>query len=197
MSSEKPDTREQILQATWKLMEQRVGKSIGMSDVAKATGISRQAVYLHFSSRTELMIATSNYVDEVKGLNQRLSQFEKAKTGLEMMDACVEVWGEFMPEIYGIAKALLSTRDTDQATAAAWNNNMRCLRDYCRAAIDRLDDEGKLAPEWSREEATEIFWTLISINNWEQLTIECGWSNEKYIERMKALINRTLVNSPH
>jgi AcrR family transcriptional regulator len=31
-----------------------------MSDIAKATGLSRQAVYLGFSSRTALMIETTH-----------------------------------------------------------------------------------------------------------------------------------------
>ena len=62
-------------------MEQRHGLGVSMGDIAKAAGISRQAVYLHFASRTELMIATTNYVDEVKGLNERLNRFKAATTG--------------------------------------------------------------------------------------------------------------------
>jgi len=78
MSSKKTDTRTRILTATWHLMEQRRGQGVSMSDIAKAAGISRQALYLHFDSRTELMIATVHYVDEVKGLNERLEKFQEA-----------------------------------------------------------------------------------------------------------------------
>lgn len=119
MSSDELDTRTKILDATWHLMEQRRGQGVRMSDIAKAAGISRQAVYLHFESRTDLMIATTRYVDEVKGLNERLKAFHEAATGLELLDAIVDVWGNYIPEIYGIAKALISTQDTDEATAAA------------------------------------------------------------------------------
>ncbi|NOY67014.1 MAG: TetR/AcrR family transcriptional regulator [Gammaproteobacteria bacterium] len=195
MSSRKTDTRTRILEATWQLMEQRLGKSISMSDVAKAVGISRQAVYLHFDSRTELMIATSNYVDEIKGLDERLSQFKAASTGIELLEACVDVWGNYIPEIYGLAKALLATRDTDEATAATWNNNMRCLRDICKETIDALEHEGILANEWSQQDAIEMFMTIISIQNWEQLTIEYGWSTSEYIARTKLLLKRTFINS--
>ncbi len=196
MSSKETDTRKRILKATWQLMEQRLGKTISMSDVAKAVGISRQAVYLHFDSRTKLMIATSNYVDEIKNLDERLNKFKVASTGIEQLEACVEVWGGYIPEIYGLAKALLATRDTDEAAAAAWNNNMHCLRDICRETIETLKREGILTSEWSQEEAIEMFWTMISIYNWEQLTIECGWSTTQYIERMKVLLKRTFVSTP-
>ncbi len=197
MSSKKTNIRTRIIEATWRLMEQRLGKSISMGDVAKTVGISRQAVYLHFASRTELMIATSNYVDEIKCLNERLNQFKTASSGIELLEACVDVWGNYIPEIYGLAKALLATRNTDEATAAAWNNNMGCLRDICRETIETLDAEGILAPEWSKEEAVEMFWTMISIHNWEQLTVECGWSTTQYIDRMKALLKLTFINRLH
>ncbi len=193
MSSQHSDTRTQILQATWQLMEQHLGQPIKMGDVAKAVGISRQAVYLHFKSRTELMIATSNYVDEIKGLNERLNIYKKATTGVERLEACVEVWGHYIPEIYGLAKALLATRDTDEATAAAWNNNMHCLRDLCQEIVETLKQEGLLNSAWSPEEATEIFWTMMSIHHWEQLTVECAWSNQQYIDKMTVMLKKMLI----
>jgi AcrR family transcriptional regulator len=174
-------------------MEQRRGQAISMGDVAKAVGISRQAVYLHFGSRAELMVATSNYVDEVKGLARRLEQLQSASTGIELLETCVEVWGNYIPEIYGLAKALLATRYTDEATAAAWDANMRCLRDVCRDIVDALERERMLSSEWSREPAIEMLWTMLSIGNWEQLTVECGWSTAQYVDGMKRLLRRTFV----
>jgi AcrR family transcriptional regulator len=175
-------------------MEQHRGQGVRMIDIAKDIGISRQAVYLHFSSRTELMIATTQYVDEVKGLNERLKQLRAATTGVELLEACVDVWGSYIPEVYGLAKAMLRTRETDEATAAAWDNNMGCLRDVCREIIEALDQEGILATEWSRSEAIEMLWTMLSFHNWEQLTIECGWSTTQYIIWMKTLLKRTFID---
>ena len=163
--------------------------------IAKEAGISRQALYLHFASRTELMIATVHYVDEVKGLNERLKEFEIATTGIELLETCVDVWGNYIPEIYGLAKALLSTRDTDEAAAAAWNDVMSCLQDVCQKIIDALDKEGLLASEWSPGEAADMLWTMISIHNWEQLTIDYGWSTAQYITWMKTLLKRTFVET--
>lgn len=193
MSSEDFDTRTRILEATWQLLEQHQGQGVKMSDIAKAVGISRQAVYLHFASRTELMIATMHYVDEVKGLYERLKQLESVQSGAESIDTLVEIWGNYIPEIYGLAKAMLMTKDSDEAMAAAWNNVMACLRDVCQQTIEMLAQEGKLASAWSIEEATDMFASVISIPNWEQLHKECHWSNEKYINSIKTLLRRTFV----
>ena len=193
MSSEEIDTKTRILEATWHLLEEHQGQGVKMGDIAKTAGISRQAVYLHYASRTDLMIATMNYVDEVKGLDERLNQFNSAKTGIELLVTCVEVWGNYIPEIYGMAKAMLMMRDTDEAMAAAWNNGMGCLREVCQTTIDTLERERKLAAEWSAKEAVDMLMTMISITHWEQLTVEYNWPQELYISRMKALLTRTFV----
>jgi DNA-binding phage protein len=194
MSSQKLKTRNKILNATWQLMEESSHKITRMSDIAKEAGISRQALYLHFDSRVDLMIATVNYVDEVKGLAQRLEQFKTAKTGKDMLDALVDVWGNYMPEIYPIAKAMLSTKDNDVATKTAWMGCMSGLRSYCLQTIGVLKKEGILSNSWNKKEAVELLWTLISIHNWQQLTQDCGWSNRKYVKKMKVLVNTSLIS---
>ena len=193
MKNKTTDTKAKILEATWHLMEKHQGKDVSMSKIAKEAGVSRQALYLHFDSRVELMIATVQYVDELKGLNERLKLFYDAKTGIELLEACVDVWGNYIPEIYGLAKALLNTRDTDKDTDIAWNGCMSHLRDVCKKTIEVLDKEKSLSPEWNQKEAIEMFWTIVSIQNWEQLTIECNWTNEQYIQRMKLLLKNTFI----
>lgn len=193
MSSDEKNTRTKILEATWKLMEERRGLGVRMSDIAKAAGISRQAIYLHFDTRTALMRATAIHVDVVKGLDGRLKTVLAAATAREALEAYVDVWGNYVPEIYGLAKALLAARETDEAAAIAWDERMACLRDGCREIIAGLADEGALAPGWPREEAVEMFWTVLSFQTWEQLVVECGWSIDQYTHAMKQLLTRTFI----
>ena len=105
----------------------------------------------------------------------------------------IEFWGGYIPEIYGVAKALLLARDTDEAAAAAWNDRMLAMRDGCRAAIEALHSDGMLAPEWTPKKATDFLWTMLLVPNWENLTIECGWSTQQYIRWMKTLAAKTFV----
>ena len=190
------ETRTRILEATWRLLEQQRGESVRMRDIAAAAGISRQAVYDHFGSRAKLLVATTHYVDEVRGLSERLRRYRAATTGVERLEAYVEFWGNYIPEVYGVAKALLAARETDEAAAAAWNDRMSAVREGCRTTIEALHRDGMLAPEWSRDEAIDLFWTMLSIRNWEQLTIECGWTTSQYVGGMQQLLKRTLVRGP-
>jgi AcrR family transcriptional regulator len=196
MSSGELETRDRILEATTRLMEERRGHGVRMRDIADAAGISRQAVYDHFGSRAKLLVATTHYVDEVRGLRERRRRFQAATTGVEHLEAYVEFWGNYIPEVYGMARALLAARETDEAAAAAWDDRMGAVRESCRTTIEALHRDGTLAPEWSRDEAIDLMWTMLSIRNWEQLTIECGWSISQYVGRMQKLLKRALVREP-
>jgi AcrR family transcriptional regulator len=193
MSSGNIETRVRILNAAWKLLEAGQGSGVRMSDIAKTAGISRQAVYLHFPTRAELLIATTRHLDEVKNVDARLVASRNAATGLERLDAFIEAWGNYIPEVHGVAKALLAMNDTDEAARLAWADRMEAVRDGCQAAVKALKNDGVLASGHSVKEATDILWSLLSVQTWEQLTHECGWSQRRYVNTMKDLAQKMLV----
>ncbi len=195
MSSANSDTRTRILKAAKNLLERPGRQGVRLGDIARAAGISRQAVYLHFDSRAAVLAATTQYVDELLNVEQRLKKSRSAKSGVDRLDAYIEFWGSYVPEIYGVAKALLVSQETDDAAAAAWSDRMAAMRDGCRAAIEALHTDGMLADEWSINPATDLLWTMLSVRNWEQLTQTCGWSPRQFVQRMKILANRVFVKS--
>lgn len=193
MSSKNIETRTRILQATVTMLEEHGGRGVRMGDIAKASGISRQAVYLHFASRTELLVAATRYLDEMLDVDSRLAPSRAATSGVDRLTLYIECWGNYIPDIYGVAKALLLAQDTDEAAASAWQDRMAAMRDGCRAAIEALHSEGALAPEWTAKRATDALWTMLLVPNWENLTIECGWSTKQYVRWLTVLAKRTFV----
>jgi AcrR family transcriptional regulator len=194
MSSENIETRTRILDATVRMLEEHGGRGVRMGDIAKAAGISRQAVYLHFASRAELLVAATRYLDEVLDVDRRLAPSRAATSGAERLALYIDCWGHYIPEIHGVAKALLLAKDTDEAAAAAWDDRMLAMRDGCRAAIEALHSDGNLAPEWTPKRATDVLWTMLLVPNWENLTGECGWSTQQYVRWMKAVAKRTFID---
>lgn len=185
MSRKNSDTRSRILEATWALMEHHHGRGVRMSDIAARAGVSRQALYLHFDTRADLLIATTRHMDEVLGVQDSLQASRNAATGIERIRAFVDAWGHHLPKIHGVAGALLSMREDDAAAGAAWDERMAALREGCEAAIRALDRDGKLAPDWTVETATDLFWAMLSVRTWELLSVDCGWSTQDYVRRMQ------------
>jgi AcrR family transcriptional regulator len=193
MSSTISDTRGKIIETAAKLLLASNGQGVRMVDIAKSAGISRQAVYLHFPSRAELMIAAVRYLDDVYGLDERLKRFREARTGVEILEAFIEFWGNYVSKIYGVAKALMASRESDEAVAAAWADRMNSIRNGCRRTIETIEHEGLLSPEWTVDEAVDLMWTMLSIENWEKLTIDCDWPIHQYVKRMQLMITKALI----
>lgn len=193
MSSGNPETRKKILNSTWKLLESAKCGEVRMTDIAKKAGVSRQALYLHFPARSDLLIATTHHIDEVKNVEQRLAASYSAKTGTERLNAFIEAWGNYIPEIYGVAIALMAMSETDDAAKLAWDDRMQAVRHECEATIQALQKDGTLSPKHSATQATDLLWTILSVRNWEQLIHACGWSQQQYIEKMKAVTAELLV----
>lgn len=192
MSSSPENTRTRILNAAWSLLESGEGKT-RMSDFAKKAGISRQALYLHFPSRADLLIAVTGHVDAVKGVDDRLRASRSATTGRDRLDAFVAAWGNYIPEIHGVGRALMALQDTDPEAAAAWDGRMQAVREGCAAAVAALQQDGDLTPELTPDQATDLLWMLLSVRGWEHLIRTCGWPQTRYIEVMTETARRALL----
>lgn len=164
-----------------------------MADIAKAAGVSRQAVYLHFPTRSDLLIATTRHLDEVNDVDARLAASRQAATGVARLDAFIDAWGNYIPVIYPVARALLAAAPTDDAAAAAAADRNAAVRHGCQAAVAALKRDGELGLGYSAREATDILATLLSVGVWEQLRHDCGWSQRRYTKHMKSLAKTVLV----
>lgn len=178
MSSDKNPTRTRILKAAWDMLEENPGVAARMSDIAKKAGVSRQALYLHFPNRTELFIATTKYMDDVFCVQDKLDESRNAPSGRARLDAYVETWVNYIPNIFGIAKTLMVMAETDEDANRAWSERMQDMREGCAAAISALAMDGALKGGWSEKTATDALWALLSITHWELLTRHCGWSQD-------------------
>lgn len=199
MSSNDLTTPQKIMTATWKLMEAGPdggsAPKVRMSDIAKAAGVSRQAIYLHFETRADLLTSTTHYMDEVLKTQDRLTPFRAAVGGEAKIHAYVAVWAGQLTLIQGVARALLAMRVTDAEADAAWRDRMGAMREGCATAVEALVSEGRLDPSWTPKTAADLFAATLSFENWEALTRDCGWSEGDYVRRIGTQMVRTLMTS--
>ncbi|WP_370337040.1 TetR/AcrR family transcriptional regulator [Parvularcula marina] len=186
-------TRKKILDATWKLLEANPARVVPMSEIAKTSGISRQAVYLHFPTRAELLIAVTRYTGDQLKVDELLAPSRAAETGEARLAAYIDFWATFIPQIYGVMKALLVMRDSDEAARAAWDDRMAAFREGCEAAVKALKRDGQLRAGLTVPVATDLLWTWMSVRNWENLTIDCGWPQSRYRKLMQETARQLLM----
>jgi len=197
MSRKTEQTRDRILSATVDLLVTGRPADVRMADIAKRAGITRQALYLHFPNRAALLIAATKYVDELRDIDDLLAPSRNATGGRERLERYIEAWGNYIPEVYGIAKGLINVYDTDEAAAAAWDDRLLAIRQGCEAAVKALRKDKLLAPgatgTVSVKESTDVLCGLLSVELWEHWVQRCGWSQGKYIKQIQTLAARALI----
>jgi len=195
MSSETIDTRRRILQAAWDLLEDDRKNGVKMSDIAKAAGISRQAVYLHFPTRAELLIAVTLFIDDMNDVDARLQASRDAGSGEERLDAFIDAWANYIPEIHGCATALIAMQDTDNAAREAWAGRLAAIREGFEAAVSMLDREDRLTPDLTTDQATDLLCALISVESWDYLTRRRGWTQAQFFSHMQQAARKLVLAS--
>lgn len=187
-----PETRARILDVTLVLVAD-AGASLKLSQVAERAGVSRQAVYLHFGDRTGLLVALVQYMDEKLDLGESLNQIAQAPSGAEVIRRVMETHSRFNPSYDPVALVLEGSQYHDDALGAAWRDRMQFRHHAHRNFIELIDRHNDLAPEWTIEAATDLFFAMTLFGPWRELTRELGWTNQRYAEHMTALLSRALL----
>ena len=161
-------TRERILSAARELIGQD-GGAPNMSELARAVGISRQALYLHFPDRASLLLALAAHADEHEELQAGIAAVQAAPDAACEIRAWAQMQAWRNPKIAPLARALDQARHTDQAASAAWRDRTGNRMRGAAAIITRLREEGRLHPSWKTGEAATLLWELTSFRVWDDL----------------------------
>jgi AcrR family transcriptional regulator len=188
------DTRERLLDAATRLIVERGYHQVGMDEIARVAGVSRQAVYQgHFRNKAELLLALLARADELADVPRRVGRMREAHDGVQALEIAVEVVTSIERDIHDCARVFDAARTADPAFETAWQDRMRLRRGFSRAAVHRLEAEGRLADGWTAEEAGDYLWAALSTSTYQALVVERGWSEDRYVEMLKRVLRGALV----
>lgn len=187
-------TRRAILEACRSVSEESGPHLWTMEEVADRAGLTRMTVYRYFSSRTELLVETVRYVDEIEQAEQRFASLGEDSNAGEALSRWVDIWSDYIPHIHRLAEALLMARNLDEAAARAWEDRMTFLREGCRRIVQWLEREGRLSRHLTVETATDLMWAMVSVQVWDALAGERGWTAAQYADEMSRALNRVLTD---
>jgi AcrR family transcriptional regulator len=174
-------TRARILDTAQELTEKQ-GTAPTMSALARAAGISRQALYLHFPDRATLLLALVAHIDEKEQLQDGIAAVRQAPDAA----GSIRVWAHMQawhnPKIAALARALDDSRHADPAASAAWADRTGNRMRGAISIIERLRAEGRLDPTWTTTEAAALLWELTSFHVWDDLVNDAQIAPDGYIE---------------
>lgn len=185
--------RDRILDATWSLLRQSPNLQVRVADIAAAAGVSRQAVYLHFGNRANLLLEAVRYRDRTSGLTNVFVSAAREAPLTEALAQFVRGWFSYVPHIQPVVQLLSAAAQIDPETRMAWDDRMTLLRTLIETLCARLAAAGMLCPPWTQQSAAGWIWHQTHIDSWRHLTTELGWTKEEAVLRVTAALERELL----
>ncbi len=193
MSSGRPDTRIAILDAARALFEEQGYFGAGLEAVAKKAGVSRQAIYLHFASKGDLLteLHLRIYETDVVPALERNPIWTKP-TALDALDAAIAVDAEVASKVWAIHEALVVARRHFPEV----DDTLRPREDERYQELVRLGrwlkKEHNLPPRMEAGTFADMLWGLNSLGTFQNLVIERQWSVDRYVSWVRDTIRLQL-----
>ena len=182
MTTTRGDTRARILDTAWGLVRERGIDAVTLADIAAATGVSRQLLYVHFENRAGLLVAMARRHDGRSGFAGRVAE-ARSLPPVAALEHLLRGWFAYVPEILPVARALEAAAINGDEGGVAWRDRMGDLRDQVAAAVDRVAADGRLADGWTAAAAADWVWARAQPATFDHLVGDRGWAPEAYADR--------------
>ena len=197
-------TRRQILMAAQQLFEHDGYAATSMAAIASASGVSLKTVYLAFETKSGVL----------RGLWHLLLRGERDDTPVGAQPWFEEVLAEPDPRRQialnmrnsrvvkvragAVLEVIRSAAAGDPDIGALWARIQTEFHANQRAVVQSLADKRALKAELDVETAGDILWSLNHPTLYSLLTMERGWSAERYEQWMTDLLcTQLLRDDPH
>jgi AcrR family transcriptional regulator len=194
VSTKKQETHTRLLDAAAKLIRSD-GIDVRLEDVARQANVSRQSVYLHFSSRAGLLIELFDYIDRQLDFDSGINEARNAPDPRSALSILVNKRTAYITAIQPFAGPFIAVRKSDPEVDAAYEDRQAARRRDYREIVERLSAEGNLASEWEVDMAVEAIRAILSIPTWELLVLEQGLTNDQYEQSMLTILEKTFLRS--
>ena len=176
------DTRARILDTAWGLVRERGVGAVTVAEIAAATGVSRQLLYVYFENRAGLMVAMARRHDVRSGFAGRAAEAGSLPP-VDALERLLRLWFAYLPEILPVARALEAAAINGDEGGVAWRDRMGDLRELFAAAMARIDGDGRLAEGWTVPAATDWVWARAQPSTFQHLVGDRAWPPGDYTER--------------
>ena len=176
------ETRARILDTAWGLVRERGIGAVTVADIAAATGVSRQLLYVYFENRAGLLVAMARRHDVRSGFAGRAAE-ARSLPPVAALERLLRLWFAYLPEILPVARALEAAAVNGDEGGVAWRDRMGDLREMFAAAVARVEGAGRLAQGWTVPAATDWVWARAQPATFSHLVGDRGWPPGDYTER--------------
>lgn len=187
------DTRAAILAAAARLAAKHGARAVTMAGVAKAAGVSRQAVYLYFQTRGGLFAEMMRDKVLQHPLAKESRRLAESPASVDTFEAFVAATIRYILSITGPMAAMHAASIEDKAVLDAVRERVGTGTDMIHDMMKDLHAQRLLRAGWTPLEAAE--WLNAQLTGTQHYTLHVlrGWPIERIVKRMVAMLRRELI----
>ena len=188
-------TRERILEAARSSLRSGPLGAVKVDDIAREAGVARSTLYVLFGSRAGLFDALAVALLQLAGFERLVAAFRLPDARMALLES-LRAGTEAYASEPDVARSILTLAATDPDAAVAVQRFERGRWPGMRTLAGRLESQGYLRHDVSRDEAAQILWVLTSFPTFDQLFRERELSAASVADRLHAMAERTLLRAP-
>lgn len=164
-----------------------------MAEIARAAGVTRQLLYVHFDGRADLLLEVSRRVDLQVRTPERQARVDRAPDGLTALREAVALQGYLKPRIHAVVSAIDRLRADDPDAERAWREREAARQARCADVVARLQRDGRLYRERDVPTAAALMAMTTSQRAWQELVVDGGWTTARWVRETTRFLTSGLV----
>jgi len=194
MSTKTDSTRKKIITSTLNLLNSSKFEKVNMKDIAINSGISRQALYKHFSTRIDLFVYLLKSLDKDQTLLEKMMVDQNLHLK-EKLKLFIDYWGHNNQATHKVFSELKLLKNADPKVELILEGRRIFFKQQCEQMIQILNGGGSLKSHFTFSESVDILCNLLSEDTWAYFKEYCRWSLRKYIEKIYDIIVNLLIGT--
>jgi TetR/AcrR family transcriptional regulator of autoinduction and epiphytic fitness len=190
------ETRRRILDAARRLFLEQGYAATTMVGIANGAGVAVQTIYFTFHTKGELLmhLVLATGADDPDApphrdrgwIRELMSSTDPHRQLALLSEHGTDIFVRIAP-LMGLVDAALAV---DPNLGSPWRETIRNRREGMREQMQVIGRSGAIRPDVGVDGAADIVFALQRPETLQVLTVECGWSLERY----KAWLYRTLCD---
>jgi AcrR family transcriptional regulator len=186
-------TRAALLDATAAVLETDGFEMLTMAEVAQRAGVTRRAVYLHFTSRAELLSDLFGQLADEDALGESAGAVWDAPDAVTALARYAEHVAGHQHRLRAVAGAAELLGRTERDARPHHERIVRRQMSPCRRLATWLDNDGRLRSPWTTDTAADLLWMLTASPMLDRLHTDRHWSPARVADHLAELLHSTLV----
>jgi AcrR family transcriptional regulator len=170
------ETRREILRAARRLFAANGFAGTSLQQIAEESGVAVQTIYSSVGSKTALVLALNDLIDEEADVRQLGAGVLEETDPARMIAGGIHLTRQLNERCGDLIRVLLSAAPAEPDVAAVVAEGMRRQESGVSAMVQRLEAQGALRSGTTPERATAVFVLMTSAASWQQLTLRAGWT---------------------